>query len=154
GADDIGGCMSWITRMPGLGTWGHVIDYRRVQLGRLENVSVGLGARLDAHAVRGYGAQIGIGGTGAWWAGDGVSGVTRRPIDGADDALPHVMTPEQVMVDGKRPPGSRVAVVDYEGYFTGTALAELLRREGLEVEFVTTHEAVAPYCDQTLEGLP
>ncbi len=154
GADDIGGCMSWITRMPGLGTWGHVIDYRRVQLGRLENVSIGLGTRLDAAAVRDYGAQIVIVATGAWWAGDGFSGVTRRPIEGADTSLPHVMTPEQVMLGGKRPPGSRVAVVDYEGYFTATAIAELLRQEGLEVEFVTSHEAVAPYCDQTLEGLP
>ena len=47
-----------------------------------------------------------------------------------------------------------MAVVDYEGYFTGTALAEQLRGEGYEVEFVTSHEAVAPFCDQTLEGLP
>src|SRR5262249_37722771 len=87
-------------------------------------------------------------------AGDGFSGVTRRPIDGADDALPHVMTPEQVMVDGKRPPGSRVAVVDYEGYFTGTALAELLRRGGVGGGVLAPPQAVAPYCDQTLEGLP
>jgi dimethylamine/trimethylamine dehydrogenase len=154
GADDIGGCMSWITRMPGLGTWGHVIDYRRAQLDRLDNVSVGLQSRLDAQAVRDYGAQIVIVATGAWWSGDGLSGVTRQPIAGANATLPHVMTPEQVMVQGKRPPGSRVAVIDYEGYFTGTAIAELLRREGLEVEFVTSHEAVAPYCDQTLEGRP
>jgi dimethylamine/trimethylamine dehydrogenase len=152
--DDIGGCMRWITRMPGLGTWGHVIDYRRVQLGRLENVSIGLGAWLDAEAVRDYGAQIVIVATGAHWRGDGLSGVTRQPIPGADATLPHVMTPEQVMVEGKRPPGSRVAVIDYEGYFTATAIAEQLRSEGLEVEFVTSHEAVAPYCDQTLEGLP
>jgi dimethylamine/trimethylamine dehydrogenase len=154
GAEDIGGCMTWITRMPGLGAWGHVIDYRRVQLERLENVSIGLGSRLDAHAVLEYGASIVIVATGAHWCGDGFSGVTRQPITGADASLPHVMTPEQVMVGGKRPPGSRVAVVDYEGYFTGTAIAEQLRREGLDVEFVTSHEAVAPYCDQTLEGLP
>ena len=47
-----------------------------------------------------------------------------------------------------------MAVVDYEGYFTGTAIAEQLRGEGLEVEFVTSHEAVSPYSDQTLEGRP
>ena len=41
--DDIGGSMRWVTRLPGLGGWGHVIDYRRVQLDRLENVSVGSG---------------------------------------------------------------------------------------------------------------
>jgi dimethylamine/trimethylamine dehydrogenase len=58
------------------------------------------------------------------------------------------------MVDGKRPPGSRVAVVDYEGYFTATAIAEQLRGEGFEVVFVTSHESVSPYSDQTLEGRP
>ena len=152
--DDIGGCMRWVTRMPGLGSWGHVIDYRRVQLDRLDNVSVGLSSPLTAQQVLEYGAQIVIVATGSHWVGDGLSGVTRRPIPGADATLPHVLTPEQVMLEGKRPPGRRVAVVDYEGYFTGTALAELLRGEGYEVEFVTSHESVAPIADQTLEGLP
>ena len=152
--DDIGGSMRWITRMPGLGSWGHVIDYRRVQLDRLDNVSVGLRTGVTAADVLDYGAQIVIVATGAHWAGDGMSGVTRAPIPGADAALPHVLTPEQVMVEGKRPPGGRVAIVDYEGYFTGTALAEQLRGEGYEVVFVTCHEAIAPYADQTLEGRP
>ena len=130
-ADDIGGCMSWITRMPGLGTWGHVVDYRRAQIDRLDNVSLGLGTRLSAADVLDYGAQIVVVATGSHWAGDGISGVTRLPIPGADSTLPHVLTPEQVMVEGKRPPGSRVAVVDYEGYFVGSALAEQLRSDGL-----------------------
>jgi len=146
--------MRWITRMPGLGSWGHVIDYRRVQLDRLENVSLGLGTALTAEQVLDYGAQIVIVATGAHWLGNGLSGVTRAPIPGADHALPHILTPEQVMVEDKRPPGRRVAVVDYEGYFTGTALAEQLAGEGYEVAFVTCHEAVAPYADQTLEGRP
>jgi dimethylamine/trimethylamine dehydrogenase len=154
GGDDIGGCMRWITRMPGLGGWGHVIDYRRVQLDRLANVSLGMGTRMTAADVLDYGAQIVIVASGAHWAGDGLGGITRRAIPGADASLPHVLTPEQVMVEGKRPPGSRVAVVDYEGYFTGTAIAEQLRGEGLEVEFVTSHETVSPYSDQTLEGRP
>jgi dimethylamine/trimethylamine dehydrogenase len=131
-----------------------VVDYRRVQLDRLTNVSLGMGSRMTAADVLEYGAQIVIVASGAHWAGDGLSGVTRRPIPGADSALPHVLTPEQVMVDGKRPPGSRVAVVDYEGYFTATAIAEQLRGEGFEVVFVTSHESVSPYSDQTLEGRP
>ncbi|MFL6049200.1 MAG: NAD(P)-binding protein [Gaiellales bacterium] len=154
GADDIGGCMSWITRMPGLGTWGHVVDYRRAQIDRLHNVSLGLATRVSAADVLDYGAQIVVVATGSHWAGDGISGITRLPIPGADATLPHVLAPEQVMVEGKRPPGSRVAVVDYEGYYVGSALAEQLRADGYEVEFVTSHEAVAPYCDQTLEGRP
>src|SRR5436190_380076 len=97
--DDIGGSMRWITRMPGLGGWGHVIDYRRVQLDRLANVSLGMGTRMTAADVIDYGATIVIVASGAHWAGDGLSGVTRRPIAGADSSLSHVMTPEQVMVE-------------------------------------------------------
>ena len=152
--DDIGGSMRWVTRLPGLGGWGHVIDYRRVQLDRLQNVSVGLDTTLTDEDVLEYGAQIVVVATGSHWAGDGLSGVTRKPIPGADSNLPHVLTPEQVMVESKRVPGSRVAVVDYEGYFAGATLAEKLRNDGYEVEFVTSHDAVAPFCDQTLEGLP
>jgi dimethylamine/trimethylamine dehydrogenase len=152
--DDIGGCMRWITRMPGLGGWGHVVDYRRVQLDRLDNVSLGMGTRLTAADVLDYGAQIVIVASGAHWAGDGLNGVTRQPIPGADAALAHVLTPEQVMLEGKRPPGKRVAVVDHEGYFTGTAITEQLCGDGFEVVFVTSHDSVAPYADQTLEGRP
>jgi dimethylamine/trimethylamine dehydrogenase len=152
--EDIGGSLRWVTKLPGLGEWGRLIDYRRVQLGRLENVSTGLGQPLAAEDVLDYGAQIVVVATGAYWSRDGLNGFTRRPIPGADADLDHVLVPEQVMLEGKRPPGRRVAVVDYEGYFTGTTLAELLQREGYEVVYVTPHEAVAPYADQTLEGLP
>lgn len=151
---DIGGSLQWVTKLPGLGEWGRLVDYRRVQLDRLDNVSVGLDTGLTASDVLEYGAQIVVIATGAHWARDGLNGFTRLPIPGADAGLPHVLVPEQVMVEGKRPPGRRVAVVDYEGYFTGTTLAELLHREGHEVVYVTPHEAVAPYADQTLEGLP
>jgi dimethylamine/trimethylamine dehydrogenase len=90
--------------------------------------------------------------TGAAWAGDGRNGITRGPIPGADAGLPHVLTPEQVMLEGKRPPGSRVIVLDCDGYFMGAGMAELLRADGHEVELVTSCEKVAPRCDETLEG--
>ena len=57
------------------------------------------------------------------------------------------------MLGGKRPPGGRVVVYDCEGYFVAAALAELLAREGREVEFVTGYATVAPFCAETLEGV-
>ncbi|HYX87143.1 MAG TPA: FAD-dependent oxidoreductase [Gaiellales bacterium] len=153
GGDDIGGQMRWVTRLPGLGEWGHVVDYRRVQLDRLHAVETILSTHMGAAEVLDYGAQIVILATGARWAGDGMNGLTRAPIPGADASRPHVLTPEQVMLAGDRPRGRRVAVVDCEGYFTGPGLAELLRREGHDVAVVTPYDLVAPTCDQTLEGL-
>jgi dimethylamine/trimethylamine dehydrogenase len=67
-------------------------------------------------------------------------------------ALAHVLTPEQVMLAGKRPSGSRVVVYDCEGYFMGAGMAELLHGEGHSVELVTSCEKIAPFCDETLEG--
>jgi len=150
--DDIGGCMRWVTRLPGLGEWGHVIAYRRALLAKLDNLEFAASTPLDADAVRDYGAQIVVVATGARWAGDGLNGFTRAPIPGADASLAHVLTPEQVMVESKPVPGSRAIVLDLEGYFTGAGIAEKLVQEGHHVELVTCFDAVAPYCDQTLEG--
>ena len=151
--DDLGGCMRWVTRLPGLGEWGRVIDYRRVQIERLPNLEFVAGTHLDADAARGYGGDLVVVATGARWSPDGLSGITRTTIPGAGEGQAHVLTPEQVMVDGLRPPGPRVCVVDYEGYFTGPGVAEVLRAEGHDVSLLTCFALVAHYCDQTLEGV-
>ncbi|MFN8185731.1 MAG: NAD(P)-binding protein [Gaiellales bacterium] len=150
--DDIGGIMRWIPELPGLGEWARVLNWRRIQLDRLKNVEVLTGMRLDAQGVREYGAELVVLATGAAWATNGLNSVTHEPIPGADAALAHVLTPEQVMTGGKVPPGRRVAVYDGEGYFMGAGLAEKLALDGHEVELVTPFDAVAPECDATLEG--
>jgi dimethylamine/trimethylamine dehydrogenase len=149
---EIGGIMRWVPRLPGLGEWGRVLNWRAVQLQKLGNVEVITGERLDAQAVREYGAEIVVVATGARWAGDGVNFLTHDPIPGADAALPHVLTPEQVMLEGKKPPGPRVVVFDADGYFTAPGLAEKLAADGCEVELVTCHDLVSPLSDETLEG--
>jgi dimethylamine/trimethylamine dehydrogenase len=149
---EIGGSMRWIARLPGLGEWARVVNWRRVQLDRLGNVEVITGTHLAAADVLEYGAEIVVVATGARWATDGLNGVTHESVPGADASLPHVLTPEQVMVEGKRPPGDRVLVWDGEGYFTAAGLAEKLAADGLSVELATCLERIAPYCDETLEG--
>jgi dimethylamine/trimethylamine dehydrogenase len=149
---EIGGIMRWVPRLPGLGEWGRVLNWRAVQLEKLANVEVITGTQLDADGVREYGAELVVVATGARWAGDGINYVTHDPIDGADVSLPHVLTPEQVMLEGKVPPGERVIVFDCEGYYTGAGIAEKLAGEGFRVEVVTPFERVAPVCDETLEG--
>jgi dimethylamine/trimethylamine dehydrogenase len=149
---EIGGIMRWIPQLPGLGEWGRVLNWRAVQLQKLGNVEVITGTRLDADAVREYGAEIVVVATGARWAGDGINFLTHEPIPGADPSLPHVLTPEQVMLEGKTPPGQRVVVFDADGYFVAPGLAEKLVADGYEVELVTCHELVSPLSDETLEG--
>jgi dimethylamine/trimethylamine dehydrogenase len=144
--------MRWIPNLPGLGEWRRVVNWRVVQISMLKNVELIRGAKLDAAAVREYGAEIVIVATGAHWATDGLSAATHTAIAGADAALDHVLTPEQVMADGKRPPGGRVVVYDGEGFFMAAGIAELLAGEGHRVELMTCLDQIAPICDQTLEG--
>jgi dimethylamine/trimethylamine dehydrogenase len=149
---EVGGIMRWIPQLPGLGEWARVVNWRRIQLEKLRNVEVIAGTQLSAADVREYGAELVVCATGSHWAEDGLNGVTHEAIPGADSSLPHVLTPEQIMVEGKRPPGNRVVVWDAEGYFMAAGLAEKLASEGRSVELATVLEQVAPYADQTLEG--
>ncbi len=149
---ELGGCMRWIPQLPDLGEWARVVNWRRVQLDRLKNVEVLTGTRLSTDDARAYGAELVVVATGSHWARDGLNAFTHEPIPGADADLPHVLTPEQIMVEGKRPPGDRVVVYDGEGYVVAAGLAELLALEGRRVELVTPFDVVAPSCDETLEG--
>ena len=147
-----GGALAWASSLPGLGEWRRAINWRAIQIAQLRNVELILGAEQSAQQVREYGAEIVILATGAQWATDGLSAVTHAPIPGADARLDWVLTPEQVMLAGKRPPGERVVVYDCEGYFVAAGIAELLALEGHRVDLVTSLDQVAPITDQTLEG--
>ena len=149
---EIGGAMRWIPRLPGLAEWKRFVDYRKIQLSKLSNVEVHTGVRLTAEAVRDYGADLVVIATGARWAEDGLNAATHEPIPGADAATPHVLTPEQVMLGGKRPLGRRVVVYDVDGYFMAPGLAEQLAGEGYQVQLVTVLEQISPHSDETLEG--
>jgi len=151
-AAELGGSMRWIPHLPGLGEWARVVNWRVIQLSRLANVEVIASARLDAPAVLEYGAELVVIATGAAWSVDGVSAFTHVPIEGALEHGDVVFTPEQLMLDGRRPASHDVVVYDAEGYFTGAGVAELLALEGYHVELVTCLDQVAPRCEETLEG--
>jgi dimethylamine/trimethylamine dehydrogenase len=152
-ANEIGGTARWIPKLPGLGEWGRVLGWRTVQLQKLrKNVEIVTGVTISLEQALGYGAELVIVTTGSSWATDGLSGVTFGPIVGADAGEPWVLTPEQIMLEDKRPPGQRVLVYDCEGYFMGAGLAELLREEGHQVVLATPHEQIAPVCFETLES--
>jgi dimethylamine/trimethylamine dehydrogenase len=149
--DDLGGIMRWIPKLPGLGEWGRVVDYRRIQLDKLKNVEFIRRTNLNAEAVAEYGADLVIVATGATWAGDGLNGYSHEPIPGADATQPHVLTPEQIMVEGKVVVGKNVVIVDHDGYFMAVSLAEKLALEGKAVTVLTQFQAVAPFMRYTGE---
>jgi dimethylamine/trimethylamine dehydrogenase len=146
---EVGGYAGLVSRLPGLGEWARVVNWRKIQLAKLPNVEVLTGVALGADEVRTYGADIVVVATGARWAADGLDPLTHAPIPGAE--LPHVLVPEQVLA-GERPRGRSLLVYDCEGYFMGVGVAELLAAEGARVTLVTPLPFLAPFLEKTLEG--
>ena len=148
---EIGGRLRWTRRLPTLGDWGRIADWRAVQLGKLPAVQLITGRRMTAADVLGYGASLVVIATGSSWRGDGVQPGRPDRIAGADPAAPYVLTPEQVAA-GKRPPGRSVIVYDTDGYYVAPGVAELLAGEGFAVCLATTFPVLSPVSDETLEG--
>jgi dimethylamine/trimethylamine dehydrogenase len=146
-----GGHMEWVPRLPGLAEWGRIVDYRKAMAERLRNLTLVPKKLLTADDILDYGAEVVILATGARWAKDGISSVTRAPVSGADAEQPHVLTPDQIMLDGKEPPGGRLLVYDAEGYFLGVSMAERFARLGHVVTYVTPRVSAGPYLGYTGE---
>ena len=149
----MGGHLSWLTRLPGLAEWGRMTAYRMAALKRLPNVELITGVELTALEIERNRADAIVLATGSSWATDGLNAFTRAPIPGAEAGSEHVLTPEQVMLEGRRPRAGRIVVYDGDGYLMASVLAELLAREGRQVELVTGYDAIAPFCAETLEDV-
>jgi dimethylamine/trimethylamine dehydrogenase len=146
-----GGHFDWVPKLPGLAEWSRVVHYRLAIAEGLRNLTIVPKKQLSADEVLDYGANLVVVATGSSWATDGLNAVSRKPIAGADAMLPHVLTPEQIMVEGKQPSGDRVLVYDAEGYFIGASLAERFAREGHSVTYVTPLAKVGAYMQYTGE---
>jgi dimethylamine/trimethylamine dehydrogenase len=148
----IGGHFDWVPRLPGLAEWSRVVHYRQAAAASLRNLAIITRKPLTADDVMDYGADTVILATGSYWATDGLNAMTQGPLPGADAGLPHVLTPEQVMVEGKDIKGERVVVYDTEGYFVGVSLAERLARAGRDVTLITPFTSAGPYLEYTGES--
>lgn len=152
-AEHLGGHLRPVVGLSGLRQWGRFIDHRMIQIDKLPNLQFIPSTRLDAGDVRDYGASHVVVATGARWLGTGLTPGTHARLEGVVEGADWVFTPEQLLVEGRRPAGGRhVTVYDAEGYYMGAALAQLLADEGYEVAVVTPYAQVAAEGDLTLEG--
>src|SRR5439155_269518 len=125
-AGEVGGQLVWVPRLPGLGEWGRVTDYRKYQIELLDNVTFVPDTELSPEEILVYGAEVVVIATGSEWS-------SSTSVVGVDASLPHVLTPEQLLVEEKPLPSGRIAVYDADGYFVGAGVAERLALEGREV---------------------
>jgi dimethylamine/trimethylamine dehydrogenase len=144
---ELGGRLNREGRLPGLGEWRRVIDYRKYQISQMANVDTYLESTLSADQLLEFGADHIVIATGAKWVSTGVGRALYAPIE--TDANAHVLTPDQLM-DGAEASGP-VVIYDDEHYYMGSVLAEKLRAEGHAVTLVTPAADVSTWTHNTLE---
>lgn len=135
--EQLGGALDWISKLPHLGEWHRVVDYRQIQLDKLPNVETILGRRMSAQDVLDYGADLVVIAVGSAWNRTGHNPITRADISGAATYASQVFTPEDIMRDGRTPANGAVVIYDMDGYYMALSLAEKLASEGLAVTVLT-----------------
>lgn len=143
----LGGRVARERNLPGLGTWGRVVDYREYQISQKPNVETYFDSRLDAESILEFGFENVCIATGATWRRDGVSRQHVVPF-AADPDMP-ILTPDDIM-EGRLPAG-KVVIYDDDHYYMGGVLAELLAKEGCDVTIVTPSAHLSEWTLNTLE---
>ncbi|MEM9736800.1 MAG: FAD-dependent oxidoreductase, partial [Pseudomonadota bacterium] len=143
--DRLGGRVDREATLPGLAAWRRVADYREYQISQMANVETYLESPLTPSEVLEFEADHVVIATGAKWCATGIGRHHHAPIptDGP------VLTPDHIMA-GTRPAGP-IVIYDDDEYYMGGVIAEMLRREGLDVALVTPAADVSPFTHNTLE---
>ena len=145
--DEPGGRVARECRLPGLSEWARVRDYRVHQLSQMATVSVYFDSAMSAADVMDTEAEHVFIATGSRWRGDGRGRTSPAPIPGLGGE--GTLTPDDIM-DGRRPAGP-VVVYDDDGYYMGSALAELLAAEGCDVIYAAPAAAAGAWSSFTAE---
>ena len=138
--EELGGRVSIESKLPGLATWARVRDYRTNLIQAMQNVDIYRGNLLSAQDVIDFECDHAVIATGARWTREilGTKGYPVSDIEGDS-----VFTPDDILA-GTEPEGS-VVIYDFDHYYMGSCLAELLRQRGNEVTIVTPANAVSAW---------
>ena len=137
---ELGGRVTLESALPGLATWARVRDYRTHHLQTMANVDIYRDSLLTAADVHDFGGDHAVVATGASWTRK-ILGAKGYPTDElVGDA---VYTPDDILVGAAL--DSPVVVYDFDHYYMGSCLAELLRTQGHEVMIVTPANAVSAW---------
>lgn len=138
--DELGGRVSIESKLPGLATWARVRDYRTNLLRTMGNVDIYRGSPLSAQNVIDFRCDHAVIATGAKWTSD-ILGLNGYPCSGFEDDA--VFTPNDILAGAELE--GPIVIYDFDHYYMGGCLAELLRRRGYEVTIATNANAVSAW---------
>jgi len=131
-ATEWGGRLRFETKLPGLASWGRVLDYRLPTLKTAANVELYLDSRIGADDALGFGCDRIVVATGSRW-----TRALYSPLElpGGELNHPRVLTPDD-LASGTAVEGPAV-VFDFDNYVIGGLVAELLALRGIDVAYAT-----------------
>jgi dimethylamine/trimethylamine dehydrogenase len=132
-AKEFGGRLRFETRLPGLATWGRVVDWRLGQLRERRNVNLYPGSELNPHDILTLEHSHVVIATGARWT-KMLFSTLEFPV--GEIEVPGVYTPDDLAA-GIAPSGP-VVVFDFDNYYMGGAVAEQMAKQTSKVTYVTT----------------
>jgi len=143
---ELGGRVTIESKLPGLATWARVRDYRTNLIQTMANVDVYRGSELSAQDVLDSGCNHAVIATGAKWSGE-ILGTNGYPMGGFEGG--GVFTPDEILAGAELE--GPVVIYDFDHYYMGSCLAELLCKRGLAVTIVTPANAVSAWTFMTNE---
>jgi dimethylamine/trimethylamine dehydrogenase len=138
--EDLGGRVTIESQLPGLATWARVRDYRTNLIQTMDNVDIYRGNQLTAQDVVDFGCENVVVATGATWTPEILCTKGRPAGELTSDAI---FTPDDVLAGAKL--DGPIIIYDFDHYYMGSCLAELLQKRGHEVSLVTTASAVSAW---------
>ena len=138
--EDLGGRVTLESKLPGLASWARVRDYRTNLIQTMGNVDIYRGSSLSTQDVIDFECDHAVIATGARWTREILS-TNAYPIAGIEGDA--VFTPDDILA-GAEPEGP-IVIYDFDHYYMGSCLAELLVKRGNEVTIVTTANAVSAW---------
>jgi dimethylamine/trimethylamine dehydrogenase len=132
-ATEFGGRLRFETRLPGLATWGRVVDWRLGQLRGRSNVALYPGSELGVDDILGLEHAHVVIASGARWT-TMLYSTLEFPVGRLEGAA--VFTPDDLAA-GTVPEGP-IVVFDFDNYYLGGAIAEQLAKGCKDVSYVTT----------------
>ena len=138
--EELGGRVTIESKLPGLATWARVRDYRTNRIQSMGNVDIYRDSALSAQDVLDFDCDHAVIATGATWTTDilAPNGYPSAELTGEN-----VFTPDDVLA-GAALEGP-VVIYDFDHYYMGNCLAEVLRNKGLDVTIVTNASAVSAW---------
>ncbi len=140
GREELGGRVTIESKLPGLATWARVRDYRTNLIQSMSNVDIYRDSPLSAEDILDFDCDHAVIATGATWMTD-ILAPSGYPFAGI--AGENVFTPDDVLA-GATLEGP-VVIYDFDHYYMGNCLAEILRGKGLDVTIVTNASAVSAW---------